>query len=327
MMARAGTKIGLALASVAALTLTACGDSKSTPEGQVVATVAGKDVTIHELNAEISQIPGRNGAPRKLVEQVALQRLIERKMLVEEAKKRALDKNPQFLLIRQRADESLLVQALQAEVQGKVPATTREAAQKFVAENPQIFADRRIFSLDQIAFLRPDNLDQLPLKQANTMTDVERVLTDANIDYRRAPQQLDSVALAPQLTDQIVKLMNRPTPDPFLYIDQPPGAPAPVVFINMVTGSKTQPFTGERAIAFAQQVLQRQEVQKRLAETLKKWQEEYKTKIQYAKGFDPAEVAKAAAKPAAAGAKPAAGTAAPAPAAAAPAAPATKPAG
>lgn len=315
---KARRSLRLAVAGTALLALASCGDSKKTPEGQVVATVDGKDVTIHELNAEIAQLPGREGVPRKLVEQVALQRLIERKMLTKEAQKRNLDKNPQFLLIRQRADETLLVQALQADIQGKVPATTREAAQKFVADNPQIFGDRKIFTLDQIAFLRPNNLDQLPLKDAKSMTDVERVLTDANIDYRRAPQQLDSVALAPQLTDQIVKLTNSANPEPFMYIDQPPGAPAPVAFVNMVTGVKNQPFTGERAVAFAQQVLQRQEVQKRLAEALKKWQEEYKAKIQYAKGYEPVDPAKAAAG--------AGGPAKPG-AAAAPAAPAAKPAG
>ncbi len=278
----------LASAGAAIIALSACGKSGKPPEGQVVATVDGKDVTIHELNAEIAQIPNQGGdAPRKLVELVALARVIERKMLVEEAQKRKLDQNPQFLLAQQRTDETLLVQALQADIQQKVTATPRENAQKFVSENPQVFGDRKIFTLDQIQFLRPANIDQLPLKDAKTMSDVEKILIDANIEYRRAPQQLDTLTVNPALTNEIVRLTSIPNPEPFMFADQPAGAPAPIIYINSVTNSKTQPFTGEKAISYAQNILQRQEIQKRLATELKSWQEAYKSKIVYGKGYGP----------------------------------------
>ncbi len=291
----------LASAGAAILVLSACGNSSKPPEGQVVATVDGKDVTIHELNAEIAQIPNQGGdAPRKLVESVALARVIERKMLVAEAQKRKLDQNPQFLLAKQRTDETLLVQALQGDIQQKVTATPRENAQKFVAENPQVFGDRKIFTLDQIQFLRPANIDQLPLKDAKTMSDVEKILVDANIEYRRAPQQLDSLTVNPALTSEIVRLSSVANPEPFMFADQPAGAPAPIIYINSVTNAKTQPFTGERAIAYAQNILQRQEIQKRLGTELKTWQEAYKAKIVYGKGYGPPVFPKAPAAPKAA---------------------------
>jgi EpsD family peptidyl-prolyl cis-trans isomerase len=288
----------LASAGAAVLALSACGNSGKPPEGQVVATIDGRDVTIHELNAEIAQIPNQGGdAPRKLVESVALARVIERKMLVAEAQKRKLDQNPQFLLAKQRTDETLLVQALQGDIQQKVTATPRENAQKFVAENPQVFGDRKIFTLDQIQFLRPANIDQLPLKDAKTMSDVEKILVDANIEYRRAPQQLDSLTVNPALTTEIVRLSSVANPEPFMFADQPAGAPAPIIYINSVTNAKTQPFTGERAIAYAQNILQRQEIQKRLGTELKTWQEAYKAKIVYGKGYGPPVFPKAPGAP------------------------------
>jgi EpsD family peptidyl-prolyl cis-trans isomerase len=309
----------LATGAVAILALSACGDSKKAPSGQVVATVDGKDVTIHELNAEIALIPNRGGdAPRKLVESVALARVIERKMLADEAEKRKLDKNPQFLLAKGRMEESLLVQALQSDIQQKVSPTTREAAQKFVADSPQVFGDRKIFTLDQIQFLRPANIDQLPFKDAKTMAEVEKILIDANIEYRRAPQQLDSLTVNPKLTNEIIKLSANSNGEPFMFADQPAGAPAPVIYVNNVTNTKTLPFTGEKAISYAQNLLQRQEIQKRLATELKNWQEAYKSKIIYAKGYAAPELPKppVAKVPAPATTpattKPAAGTPAPA---------------
>jgi EpsD family peptidyl-prolyl cis-trans isomerase len=279
------TKTALLAVSLFAL-VAACGETEaSVPDGQVVATIDGKDVTIHELNAEIGMIRAPAETPRKFLEQVALARVIERKMLATEARKLELDNRPQFLLSKVRAEEGLLVQALQADIQGNVPQTAREAAQKYIEENPQVFAERQLFSIDQIQFLRPDNLEALPLADAKTMGEVERVLVDADIQYRRAPQQVDTLTINPKLTTEILKITNSPNPEPFMFIDQPQGAVGPVVFINNVTGSKRQPFIGEDAISYAQNILQQQSVQKRLTSELEQWKEAYKPKIVYAEGY------------------------------------------
>ncbi len=305
----------LASATLSLLALAACDRGAKPPEGQVVATVDGMEVTVHELNAEVAGLGARtSGAPAKLVESVALQRVIERKMLAKEASKLKLDKNPQFLLAKERTDENLLVQALQADIQQKVPPATREAAQKYVAENPAVFGDRKVFTLDQIQFLRPANIDQLPLKDAKTMAEVERVLIDANIEYRRAPQQLDSLVINPELTKEILKISATANGEPFIFSDQPAGAPAPIIYVNNITNTATQPFTGERAIGYAQNILQRQDVQKRLAAELKRIQDSYKAKIVYGKGYsapDPKKFQEAAAAAASAAAAGAAATAKP----------------
>ena len=309
----------LLLAAVASLALTACGKDDKGPEGQVVATVDGKDVTIHEVNAEIGGMGAQaQAAPRKLVEAVALSRVIERKMLAGEARTKKLDQSPQYVLTKSRADENLLVQALQAEVAGKVPQTPREAGQKFVSENPVMFADRRIMTLDQIQFLRTPAFAGLPLKEAKTMQEVEKLLIEANIDYRRAPQQIDTLVLDPRLSQEFIKLSRGPNGEPFMYTDQPQGAPAPVVYVNVVSEMKSDAFMGEKAITYAQQVIQRQEIGKRLQAELARLREANKAKITYGKGYDTPEKVQAQLQKAGAAAAPAA--AKPAPAAAAPAA-------
>lgn len=319
-MSQNSTKAKLfAIGMVCFVGLAACGEKEAKlPDGQVVATIDGKDVTVHELNAELGLIRAPAETPRKFLEQVALARVIERKMLAEEARKLKLDNRPEFLLSKIRAEEGLLVQALQGDIQSKVPATTREAAQKYIDENPQVFAERRLFAIDQIQFLRPENLASLPLANAKTMGEVERILVDANIEYRRAPQQVDTLTINPKLTSEILRITNSANPEPFMFIDQPQGAAGPVVFINDVTSSKLQPFVGERAITYAQNLLQQQNVQKRLASELEKWKESYKAKIVYGDGYG--EPDQSLVKPGAG-----AGAGAAAAAAAAPKAPAAAP--
>ncbi|WP_419815078.1 hypothetical protein [Glacieibacterium sp.] len=283
--------------SVAALALTSACDKNKAPSGQVVATVNGQDITVHELNSELQLIRAPANAPKKEVSQVALARVVERRMLADVARKRGLDKNPQFLLAQRRVDDGLLVQALQADVARQVPATTREAAQKFIDQNPNLFAERKIFQIDQIQFLRPNNIGELGLGPAKTMSDVAQVLTNAKIEFRRAPTQLDALATNPVLTAEIMRITARNPEEVFMFADQPQGAPAPVMFVNHVTGVRVDPFIGEKAIAFAQQLLQRLEVQKRLQTDLAKFTADAKPNIKYAAGYSAPPAAKPAAAP------------------------------
>lgn len=322
----------LLLATAASLLLMACDEKAKKPEGQVVATIDGQEVTVNEMKMEATGIAAQaSGVSQKLIESVGLARVLERKMLAAEAKRRKLDQSPQFVLAKARNDENLLVQALQSEVAGKVPETPREQAQKFIEENPIIFGDRRILILDQIQFLQTPLVDKLPLSSAKNMAAVERLLLDTNIEFRRAPQQIDTLLLDPRLSKEIVRLAQGPNGEPFMFTDQPAGAPTPIVYINVVSEQKTEPFIGERAISYAQQLIQRQEISKRLQAELTRLRELNKGKIVYGAGYDtPENTAKALDKAAAAAAKEKSDQDARAKAAAAkgakPAAPATAPA-
>lgn len=283
-----GTKRAALIGGVAALTLlTACNDKSKAPTGQVAATVNGDEITVNELNGELQTMRVPPEAPKKQVEQFALQRVVERKMLADVARKRGLDKNPQFLLAQRRVDEGLLVQALQADIAKAVPRTTREAAQKYIEQNPQLFAERKIYAIDQIQFLRPANIATLPLAAAKTLGDVAGVLSGAKIEFRRATVQYDALTVNPALTAEIAKILARNPEEVFVFADQPQGAPAPVMYANHVVGSRVEPFIGEKAIAFAQQLLQRQEVQKSLQANLKKFTDEAKPNIKYAANYGP----------------------------------------
>ena len=293
----AKVRTGLAAAAILAVLTAACDDKPKAPTGQVVVTVNGDDVTVHELNSELALLRAPATAPRKTVEQIALGRVVERKMLADVARKRGLDKNPQFILAQRRNDDGLLVQALQTDIAQKVPATTREAAQKYIATNPSLFSERKIFTLEQIRFLRPANIAQIGLEPAKTMGDVARVLKTANIRFEQGGVQLDALTVNPALTAEILRITARNPGEVFMFADQPQGAPAPIMYVNRVVGTKVDPFVGEDAIKFAQQLLQRQEIQKRLVDELKSIKTAAKPNIVYAKGYSAPPQPKAPAAP------------------------------
>ena len=101
-------KIMAGLLMGTALVLAGCGKGGAEPEkGQVVATINGKDVTIHELNAELqgANVPANISADqKKQIEQAALQQVVNRRILADIARERGLDKTPMFLLQEKRAE-------------------------------------------------------------------------------------------------------------------------------------------------------------------------------------------------------------------------------
>src|SRR3546814_9057003 len=99
-----------------ALSLAACEEKpeKSVPVEQVSASVDGMAITQLDLVAERDMIGPAEEKPERARE-AALQQIVVRKMLAEEARTRELDDSPDFGLLRQRAEETLLQTLLQRE--------------------------------------------------------------------------------------------------------------------------------------------------------------------------------------------------------------------
>jgi peptidyl-prolyl cis-trans isomerase C len=273
----------LSAASIAlALALTACGSKEGAAleKGQVLATVNGTDITANELNAELIGValPGA-GEQRKAIEQQALQGLIDRTILADIAREKSIDKSPIYIGQKRRAEENLLVQLLQRDIASKITPTTAAEAKSFIESNPQLFADRKIYQLDQIQFQMPQDLGKLkayePLK---TMEEIALQLTRDGLQFRRAPGSLDPVTTAPNILSQITS-----KPQGEIFIVPANGA----LVATRIVGEKAEPFSGQKAEQFAMNAVQQKKIaeasEKELAERIKKSREA----VKYQEGYAP----------------------------------------
>lgn len=289
-------KISAGLMIGTALLLAGCGKKGGEGElekGQVVATVDGKDITVHELNAELqgAQIPANISAEqRKQLEQAALQQVVNRRILSDIARERGLDKTPMFLLQERRAEEQILVQMLQRQMSSAVKAPTQTEISTFIAQNPDMFAERKIFGVDQIQFEAPKDPAVLkkyePLK---TMAEVEAMLKADGLQYKRAPATLDVATANPELVQQVLKM---PKDEIFII---PAGR---VMIANKITDTKVQPLTGEQANQLAAGTLQQRKFQDLVKRDLEPKVKKAEGEVKYQAGFAPPKPA-ASATPAA----------------------------
>lgn len=284
------------LAGTALLAGCGNGGEAELEKGQVVATVNGKDVTVHELNAELQGVDLPSGEQRKAVEQAALQQVVQRRILADIARERGLDKTPMYLLQEKRAEETILAQMLQRSLASSIKPPTAQEVQTFIAQNPQIFAERKIFTVDQIQFEAPEDMRRLAAYEPlQTMEAVEAQLKADGFRYRRAPATLDVATANPDLVKQVLQL---PAGEIFII---PAGR---AVVANRITGERTEPLTGEPATQLATSLLQQQRFQDMLKRDIEPKVKKAKDETQYQAGYAPPK------QPAAAAAK--AGTPAPA---------------
>jgi peptidyl-prolyl cis-trans isomerase C len=262
---------GWLLLAVGAASLVAGCHSK--PTGQVVATVDGDEITTTELNAELATMQIPAGADKKVVQNQALERIIERKLLANAAR---------------RDGVALLVQLLAKKVAGGLKAPAAGAVDKYMTDNSNMFAGRTVYTVDQLQFDTPKRQDYVKgLAAAKTMDEVVKVLDANAIKYQRGNAQLDSAMVPAPMMAQILKV---PSGEPFVV---PMG---PKVAVSVITGSKPAPMTGDTVRPMATNAVRNVELGKALQQRLAS--EKGQAKIQYQPGFSAPPAAGALPKPA-----------------------------
>lgn len=169
--------------------LIACGDkSNKKPASQVAAKVNAEEISVHQINfvlgrANAGAIPPEQ-APR--VRREILEKLIDQQLAVENAVEDKLDRSPEVLMALEAARREILSRAYLEKIAAAQPKPTQEEAKKYIAEHPQLFAERRVFSIREITLPISSNLaDRLRdmLSAGKSMEDIANLLKSQDVKF------------------------------------------------------------------------------------------------------------------------------------------------
>jgi EpsD family peptidyl-prolyl cis-trans isomerase len=131
--------------SVALLvSLAACGGKKEASSGQVLASVDGQEITIHQLNNEL----GKSGAAE--ASKQLLDGLVARQVLVNAAKKEKIDSDPAVLAELERTRDLVLAQAYVRSKIGMPARPTPSEIEGFYQQHPEWFAQRKQYEFAEL---------------------------------------------------------------------------------------------------------------------------------------------------------------------------------
>lgn len=135
--------------------LVGCGDKHAADDDkaktQVVAKVNGDEISVHQLNLQMSRVGQVPEAQVKEVSQQVLERLVDQQLLLQQALSAKLDRDPKVLQALEAARTEILTQAYMDQQLATAKKPTEQEIAEFYAKHPELFEKRRLFRLQEIA--------------------------------------------------------------------------------------------------------------------------------------------------------------------------------
>ena len=144
--------VSMALLLALALT-TGCGKKEDAKVAtQVVARVNSEEITVHQVNNILARNP--NIAPEVAAQskREILDRLIDQHLARQKAIENKLDRSPSVMQAIEAAKSEILARAYLEKIAAAIPKTATWEVQKYYKEHPELFAQRRLFNLEELAF-------------------------------------------------------------------------------------------------------------------------------------------------------------------------------
>jgi EpsD family peptidyl-prolyl cis-trans isomerase len=265
------TFMGAALVLTIPLTV---GCKARDPDGQIVATVNGQELTWRDVRAVV---PASD--PRKLdirsVDPKVIDGLITLKLLVQQAQHQGLDADADNLALVRHAQDLVLAKRLVSDWSRRVPLPDPRAVERFIVDNPQIFSDRKILAIDQVE-TDLTGLDPRSLETLRSMDDVIWYLRSHDHSFRRKDVALDTILLSGQTAREIASLEPG---EPFVARD------GRLLIIRSITSSKSSPIPVDQRALLAESMLNRKNATAFIGEQLAKLRS--RADIEYRRGFAP----------------------------------------
>jgi len=266
-------------AAMALPLITAGCNRHEAPSGQTIATVNDADITTSDLQLEMAGVPPEQ---RKQAQALVVKTLVDRKILAQYAKSQGMDHNPDFVLQLRRTTEILLAEraAQKIESGARQPISISEINQ-YLDAHPDIAANRRILTLDQLTFPLPSAGVATELKPAKTMADVVTTLQRHTIQFSRNQSQVDTAGLPDDLNSKLNALQPG---EPLIVLNTPNST------ANVITESKPMPLDGTAAADAARQRINMKQTNDALQQRGLALRQQ--AKISYAKGYAPPSASK-----------------------------------
>lgn len=122
------------------------------PASQVAVKVNAEEISVHQINFFL----GRSGAAAVSPERAPkvrsdlLEKLIDQQLAVEQAIEKKLDRSPDVVMSLEAARREILARAYLDQLAAGLSKPSAADAKTYYAEHPQLFAERRIYSIQEI---------------------------------------------------------------------------------------------------------------------------------------------------------------------------------
>ena len=197
----------MAFAGMLVVLVSACSSKVEQKPGQALANVNGEEITVMQLNDELS----RSNAPatqQEAARKQALEALIDRQLLIGEAAKEKVDRDPRVVQAIERARSVILAQAYMQKRLGTPAKPTAAEVEAYYSQNPQFFSQRKHFDMREIILPTREVTDELKavMDKTRSLDEVAAWLDQHKVKYQKAQLSRSGSELPPELSAKLLAL-------------------------------------------------------------------------------------------------------------------------
>jgi EpsD family peptidyl-prolyl cis-trans isomerase len=192
----------MAAALMVVLALSACGN-KQKAASQSIVRINDDEITVHQLNAELERVNTPNVSKKDV-----LDGLIARQLLIDQAEKKKMDRDPRVMQAIERAKEQILAQAYLQTKMSNLQKPSETDIRDFYEKNPQLFAQRKQFDTRELNIDTRDLSPELVAKMnsAHSLDEVQSWLQAHQIKFMPIDATRSTAELPMEVTKAITKM-------------------------------------------------------------------------------------------------------------------------
>jgi EpsD family peptidyl-prolyl cis-trans isomerase len=133
---------------------TGCGKKEDAKAAtQVAAIVNADEITVHQVNYFLARSQNVTPEGAAQAKREILDRLIDQHLARQQAIENKLDRSPDVMQAIEAAKSEILARAYQEQIAAALPKPAPWETQKYYSEHPELFAQRRLFELEEFVFV------------------------------------------------------------------------------------------------------------------------------------------------------------------------------
>ncbi|MBS1142144.1 MAG: epsD [Proteobacteria bacterium] len=285
---------------LSALVLGACGDRPPEKKAatQVAAKVNGGEISVHQINFVLQRTPNIPAAKADAAKRQVLESLVDQELAVQAATEAKLERTPNVMQAIESARREILARAfIEQKVSKEGAKPSADEVRKFYTEHPELFSNRKIYRLEEIAFVAPQDVitaAKVQLGSGKSVADVVNGLKAKGVEVSGGV----SVKAAEQLALELLPRLSQAKDGQVQFVEGQGRAA-----IIAVLATKSEPLDEAKAQPFIENFITNKQKSEAARAAMKELRD--KAKIEYVGEFAGAQPA-AAPAPAAEAPKPAA---------------------
>lgn len=205
-----GIGMFLLLVPLAAMSVSGCSD-RDKNISKILVKVNGAAITRRQLDVELMRAsPAQEGdeAATPALRKQALEALIDRAILLKEAKRNKVDRDPIVIQTIERYKVQAIVQAYVESQAGTTVKPSKKNVNEYFNNHPELFAHRKVIDIKQLSIASQDFSSALKtVMDARTSLDqIEEWLIARKVTYVKTTASYVSADLPPEVLSQLKTL-------------------------------------------------------------------------------------------------------------------------